>query len=382
MKKVTVLGSTGSVGASTIDLLKAHGDRYSVHALIANQNIKQLAEDAIALQASCAVTADENLYQPLKELLSGTGIEVMAGEAAILDAASDPVDLCVAAIVGAAGLKPTLKAIEGGADIALANKECLVSSGTLFLEAIKRHKSRLLPVDSEHNAIFQVLEEHNKQNVSRLILTASGGPFRGKTRGDLQEITPDQAVAHPNWSMGAKISVDSASLMNKGLELIEAHYLFGIEEQFIETVVHPQSIIHSMVEYTDGSVLAQLGSPDMRIPIASALAWPERLETNCAKLDFFHLKDLTFEAPDLETFKCLKLARQALQQKSGAMTVLNSANEVAVAAFLAGQIGFLDIADLIEKALSEAHLVEPVEIEDVFALDAQGRDLVRGYLTS
>jgi 1-deoxy-D-xylulose-5-phosphate reductoisomerase len=318
-----------------------------------------------------AVIAREDLYEPLREGLAGTGIEAAAGEAALIEAASRPADWVMAAIVGAAGLHPTLAAVEQGAHVALANKECLVCAGDFFLQAVARSGATLLPVDSEHNAIFQVLEADALDRVDKIVLTASGGPFRTASLEEMRRATPAQAVAHPQWDMGAKISVDSATMMNKGLELIEAHHLFPVGEARIDILVHPQSIIHSMVAYADGSVLAQLGTPDMRIPIANTLAWPARMQTPAARLDLAQIGKLTFEAPDLKRFPALTLARNALQSGGAAPTILNAANEVAVAAFLAGKLGFLDIVQLVERLMDElaGGVAAPDTLEGVMEID-------------
>jgi 1-deoxy-D-xylulose-5-phosphate reductoisomerase len=317
--------------------------------------------------------ADEAGYCELKDALAGTNIRVAAGAEAVCEAASLDAEWVMAAIVGAAGLQPTLTAVRRGAVIALANKECLVCAGDLFMNAVAEHGATLLPVDSEHNAIFQVFDYDQHHKVSRILLTASGGPFRTAARDVMARATPAEAVAHPNWSMGAKISVDSATMMNKGLELIEAHHLFRLPETQIEIVVHPQSVIHSMVEYTDGSVLAQMGTPDMRTPIAFTLGWPQRLNAPAARLDFAALKTLSFEAPDLERFPALRLARAALQAGGSAPTVLNAANEVGVARFLDGEIGFLEIAANVEETLAQMSQWAMTSLEDVLAVDEEAR---------
>lgn len=354
-RKITILGSTGSIGQSTTDLLSfasAKGEtEHQVVALTANRNIELLAEQAREFRPEFVAVADESLGDDLRAALSGLDIETGAGAAAVEEAASRDADWVMAAIVGAAGLKPTLKAAERGADIALANKECLVCAGEVVTAAIEKAGGALLPVDSEHNAIFQVFEFDNPERVSRLILTASGGPFRTWKKEEMAAATPAQAVAHPNWSMGAKISVDSATMMNKGLELIEAAHIFPVHHEQIDILVHPQSVIHSMVEYVDGSVLAQLGAPDMRTPIASTLAWPDRMESPSAKLDLAEVASLTFENPDLERFSALRLAREAIAAGGVMPAALNAANEVAVAAFLDGAIKFLDIPAISEQVL-------------------------------
>ncbi|MEE8534446.1 MAG: 1-deoxy-D-xylulose-5-phosphate reductoisomerase, partial [Kiloniellales bacterium] len=328
-RSVTVLGSTGSVGRNTVELIERGRERFDVVALTAHSSVERLAEQARRLRPELAVIADGNLYAELKAALAGTGIETAAGETALVEAAMRPADWVMAAIVGAAGLAPTLAAVRRGAIVALANKETLVCAGALMMAEVAGNGATLLPVDSEHNAIFQVLDAERPDTVERIILTASGGPFRARSLEDMADVTPEQAVAHPNWDMGAKISVDSATMMNKGLELIEAHYLFTMPEGRIEILVHPQSVVHSMVAYVDGSVLAQMGQPDMRTPIAYTLAWPARMAAPVERLDLAALGTLTFEAPDPERFPALRLAREALCDGGGAPTILNAANEVA-----------------------------------------------------
>lgn len=374
-RRVTILGSTGSIGCSTLDLVERQPESFEVEALTAHRNVEALVAQALKFRPSVAVIGDPVGYDALKQGLAGTGIEAAAGAAAIDEAASRPSDLVMAGIVGAAGLAPTLAAVRRGACVALANKECLVSAGSLFLAEVERSGAVLLPVDSEHNAIFQVLEADKPESVSRIILTASGGPFRTWTVEEMAVATPVQAVAHPRWEMGAKISVDSATLMNKGLELIEAFYLFPVAESQIDVIIHPESIIHSMVEYVDGSVLAQLGSPDMRTPIGYTLAWPSRMATPSARLDFAEIAKLTFEAPDIVRFPLLRLAREALKDGGAAPTVLNAANEVAVEAFLKGNIAFAEIAATVEEVLrSDAWGSQvPLSLEDVYELDALSR---------
>ena len=351
-RSVTILGSTGSVGTQTVDLVSRDPERFPVEALTANRNVTLLAQQARQLNARLAVVADPAAYAELKSLLSGTGIEVAAGSEAVAAAAERPADWVMAAIVGAAGLEPTLAAVRRGAIVAFANKEVLVCAGALMMEEVKAHGATLLPVDSEHSAIYQVFDFDRTDSVARLILTASGGPFRSRDRAFMAAATREQAVAHPTWDMGAKISVDSATMMNKGLELIEAHFLFGIPEERIDVLVHPQSVIHSLVEYVDGSVLAQLGTPDMRTPIAYALGWPARIATPAERLDLVKAATLTFEAPDPVRFPALRLARAALQSGGGAPTILSAANEVAVQAFLDRRIGFLDIERIVEETLT------------------------------
>ena len=375
VKKVTVLGSTGSIGCSTLDLIARNRDRFELVALTAHRNVAGLVEQARRLKPSLAVIADENLYVTLKSELAGSGIEVASGAEAVVEAAKRPSDWVMAGIVGAAGLAPTLAAVRRGACVALANKECLVSAGSLFLAEVEKAGATLLPVDSEHNAIFQVLDQGRLEAVDRITLTASGGPFRTWTLEEMMQATPAQAVAHPRWEMGAKISVDSATLMNKGLELIEAYYLFPVGEGRLDVIIHPESIVHSMVAYVDGSVLAQLGSPDMRTPIAYALAWPERMATPATRLDLAQIAQLTFQSPDIERFPALGIAREALCAGSGAPTALNAANEVAVAAFLTGKIGFLDIVavsqSVLEMGTGEGGI--PADLETVYEIDRIAR---------
>jgi 1-deoxy-D-xylulose-5-phosphate reductoisomerase len=373
-RKIAILGATGSVGKSTLDLLERNPDRFGVTAVTAATNVEALADIARRTDARLAVVADESRYTELAELLVGTNCRAAAGEEALLEAAVGDAELIIAAIVGCAGLRPVMAAVEAGKTVALANKEALVTAGALMTDAAAASGATLLPIDSEHNAIFQCLAGSRAEDVSKIILTASGGPFRTASAETIGAATPAQAVAHPNWSMGAKISVDSATLMNKGLELIEAHYLFGLPSDRLGVVIHPQSVIHSMVEFIDGSVLAQLGSPDMRIPIAYALAWPERMETPAQRLDLAEIARLDFEVPDLERFPALKLAREALESGGAAPVVLNAANEVAVASFLAGQLRFPDISRLVQEALIDANYDAPHSIGDVLAIDRVTRE--------
>ena len=368
-RTISIFGATGSVGTSTLDLVRRDRGAYAVQALTAHGDVDGLAKLAREFDAKLAVIADERRYQDLKDALSGTGTRVAAGKQALVEAADLDPDWTMAAIVGCAGLEPTMAAIEHGRTVALANKESLVSAGALMMAAVERSGATLLPVDSEHNALFQCLAGGRIADVRRLILTASGGPFRGWTREQMQAVTPAQAVAHPNWSMGAKISVDSATMMNKGLELIEAFHLFPVGEARIDILVHPQSVVHSMVEYKDCSTLAQLGPTDMKVPIASALAWPARIETGCGPLDLAAVGRLDFEAPDEDRFPALRLARAALRQGGTAPATLNAANEVAVAAFLGGRIAFLDIAALVERVLDAADVAPPAGLQDIFTVD-------------
>ncbi|MFQ5984383.1 MAG: 1-deoxy-D-xylulose-5-phosphate reductoisomerase [Alphaproteobacteria bacterium] len=371
---VTVLGSTGSVGSNTVDLIGRRPEAYRVEALTANSNAELLAAQARRLRPRLAVITDSSRYTALKDGLAGSGIAVAAGEEALVEAANRPAEWVMAAIVGAAGLAPTLAAIRRGAIVALANKECLVCAGPVMMAEVESSGATLLPVDSEHNAIFQVLDSRQTEAVERIILTASGGPFREFDLAAMAKVTPAQAVAHPVWSMGAKISVDSATLMNKGLELIEAYHLFAVSEVQIEVLIHPQSIIHSLVAYVDGSVLAQLATPDMRTPIAYALGWPRRIPTPARRLDLAEIGRLTFEKPNYDRFPALRLARQALQTGRGAPTILSAANEVAVQSFLAGKISFLDITRVVEKALERVPQRRVESLEGVRELDAAGRE--------
>jgi len=379
-KSVCIMGVTGSIGKSTADVVLAHPDRYLVDAVTAHRNVDELASMAVKLGARFAVIADEALFNDLKVALAGSGIEAGAGENALIEAACRPSDIVIAGIVGAAGLRATLAAVRRGAVIGLANKETLVCAGELMTDEVRRYNATIIPVDSEHSAIFQVLDDRAPDRIERILLTASGGPFRTWSLSDMAAVSREQALAHPNWSMGAKISIDSATMMNKGLELIEACRLFPVSESKVEILVHPQSVIHSMVEYVDGSVLAQLGTPDMRTPIAYALGWPERLPLALPRLDFAAIGQFSFEAPDEERFPALRLAREALRAGGTLPIVLNAANEVAVAAFLAGRIGFLDITKLVE-AVMVAHAGEKLsDIDHVFATDDLARRLTKDMI--
>jgi 1-deoxy-D-xylulose-5-phosphate reductoisomerase len=372
-RSVTILGSTGSIGTQTIDLLKAAPERYRVVALVGGSNARLLAEQALALGAQRAVISDQAAYPALRQALAGSGIAVGCGEAAIVEAAAMPADWTMAAITGAAGLAPTLTAIRRGRAIALANKEALVCAGPVMLRAVRDAGATLLPVDSEHNAIFQAMAETNRAAVERIVLTASGGPFLKSSRADMEAATPEVALRHPIWSMGAKISIDSATMMNKGLEVIEAARLFDMPEERIGVLIHPQSVIHGLVCYHDGSMLAQLGSPDMRIPIAHTLAWPSRIATSSPRLDLAALGRLEFFEPDHEQFPALRLARDALRAGGGAPTILNAANEIAVAAFLQRRIGFLDIAGTVARVLDSMGAVAAGTLDEVIALDGDAR---------
>ena len=381
MRKIAILGATGSVGKSTLDLVERNPERFDVVAVTGATNTKALAEVAWRTGAKLAVIADERRLTELEELLRGSNCRAAAGESALIEAASGEAELVIAAIVGCAGLQPVMAAVSAGKTLALANKEALVTAGELMTRAAQAHGATLLPVDSEHNAIFQCLAGSRGEDVSRLILTASGGPFRTASAELIANATPAQAVAHPNWSMGAKISVDSATMMNKGLELIEARYLFGLPSERIDILVHPQSVVHSLVEFVDGSVLAQLGTPDMRIPISYAIAWPERMATPAQRLDLAAIASLNFESPDLERFPALRIAREALEVGGAAPIVLNAANEVAVASFLAGHLRFADIAAFVEEALLRNDFAPPRSIGDVLDIDRTTRSRVEALMT-
>ncbi|WP_380783884.1 1-deoxy-D-xylulose-5-phosphate reductoisomerase [Sphingomonas sp. R86520] len=375
MKSITILGATGSVGTSTLDLVEREPDRFRVVALTANRDVNKLAAAAIRTRAAFAVVADEECLPELRDALAGTGIHAGGGADAIAEAASSGADWTMGAIVGCAGLKPVMAAIEQGGTVVIANKEPLVSAGDVILAAAKKTGATLLPADSEHNAIFQCFDATRPERVRRIILTCSGGPFRDWTTEQMRGVTLEQAVKHPNWSMGAKISVDSATCMNKGLELIEAARLFPIAHDRIEIVIHAQSVIHSLVDYVDGSVLAQLGPPDMRTPIAHTLAWPDRMATPMAPLDLVGIGRLDFEAPDPVRFPALRLAREALDAGGARPAILNAANEVAVEAFLQGRICFLEIAAIVEHTLSCYDPAAPDSVDAVLAIDAEARIL-------
>jgi len=379
-RTVTILGATGSIGASTLDLIRRERDKWRIVALTANGNAADLARLAREFAAELAVVADEAALPELRAALEGSGIAARGGAEALVEAASVPADITVAAIVGCAGLAPTMAAIEQGCTVALANKEALVSAGDVMTAAVARHGTTLLPVDSEHNAIFQCLAGNSDKDVRSITLTASGGPFRDWSLEQLAAATPAQAVKHPNWDMGAKISVDSATMFNKGLELIEAHHLFPVGLAKLRIVVHPQSVVHSMVEYRDGSTLAQLGPSDMRVPIASCLAWPARMDTPCDPLDLAALGELTFRAPDEVRFPATRLCRQAAEAGGAAPAVLNAANEIAVASFLAGHLPFTRIAVMVDEVLGRYAPVAPASLGDVIAIDAEARDHARRLL--
>ncbi|CAO1651865.1 1-deoxy-D-xylulose-5-phosphate reductoisomerase [Parasphingorhabdus sp. NYA22] len=372
-KSISIFGATGSVGLSTLDLVRQHREQYNIIALTANGNAAQLAALAKEFSAEIAVVADDAAYPELKQQLAGTSIEAASGPDALIAAAALGADWTMAAIVGCAGLPPTLEALRCGKTVALANKEALVSAGALMITEARKAGATLLPVDSEHNAIFQALQGGRIDQVRKITLTASGGPFRTWSREQMADVTPEQAVAHPNWDMGAKISVDSATMMNKGLELIEAHHLFPVGLENIEILVHPQSVIHSMVEYRDCSTLAQLGSPDMRIPIANALAWPDRMTTNCQPLNLAEIARLDFEQPDENRFPATKIARAAIMAGGAKPAMLNAANEVAVAAFLNRAVQFLDITEIVSRLLDSYSPPDPSELADIFAIDKETR---------
>ncbi len=382
-RSISVLGATGSIGESTLDLIGRNPSSYRVVALTGGHNAARLAELAILHRAELAVIADPEAYGALRAALAGTGIEVGAGDQALLEAASRPADWVMAAIVGAAGLKPTLEAVRQGRMTALANKECLVSAGDIFMSEVARSKATLLPVDSEHSAVMQVMTNARSDRVERVCLTASGGPFRSWTLEEMRSARPEQALNHPNWSMGPKVTIDSATLMNKGLELLEAHHLFSLPPIKLEILIHPQSIVHCLVHLSDGAVLAQMSCPDMRTPIAYSLAWPERMDAPTKRLDLSVLGTLSFEAPDEKRFPALRLAREVLAAGGSAGTVLNAANEIAVEAFLGGRIGFVAIADLVDATLeASAGLTghRRDSVEDVLAIDAQARACARTLL--
>jgi len=378
-KSVTLLGATGTIGQNTLKILDAHPGMFELTALTAGENVTLLSEQARKFRPKRAVIAKAELYGALKDALSGTGIEAAAGEDAVLEAAALPTDIVMSAIVGAAGLKPTLAAIRAGTTIALANKECLVCAGPLMNREVQKYGARLIPVDSEHSAIFQLFDTHRPEGIKNVTITASGGPFRTWTTEQMREVTPAQAIKHPNWNMGAKISVDSATLMNKGLELIEAFYLFPLKAEQLNVLIHPQSIVHCLIQMIDGSVLAQMSLPDMCTPIAYALSWPARIEAPVATLDLAAIGTLQFEAPDATRFPALRLAREALTTGGNAPTILNAANEIAVARFLRGQSGFLDIARIVEATLEKID-TQPLEtIDDVLACDATARRIAETF---
>lgn len=384
VRRISVLGATGSVGTNTLDLIGRHRDGFAVEALTAQSNVAALADLALQHRAKLAVIGDETRHDELKTRLSGSGIETAAGVTALVEAAARPVDCVMAAIVGAAGLKPTFAAARQGTRVALANKECLVSAGDVFMRTVAECGTELLPVDSEHSAAFQTVAGADPASIERIVLTASGGPFRTWTKNALAQATPEEALRHPNWSMGPKITIDSATLMNKGLELIEAFHLFPVKAAQLGVVVHPQSIVHCLVEFTDGSVLAQLANPDMRTPIALSLAWPRRMQAPTQRLDLVKLGTLTFEEPDPVRFPALRLAREVLDLGGTAGAILNAANEVAVDGFVARRIGFLEIAALVEDVLGQAERAglvrDAADLTDVLAADEAARVMARELL--
>ncbi len=374
VKVVTVLGSTGSVGTQTLDILSENSENYYVRALVGGRNIALLAEQAKKFRPELTVVADDAMLEELRSALSGSNLKCAGGRAAVIEAASLPVDWTMSAITGVIGLEPTLAAVRNGGTVAFANKEALVSAGDVFLRAVAEHNTTLLPVDSEHNAIMQAMADNNHHAVEKIVLTCSGGPFRNFGYEEMRSITPEAALRHPIWSMGAKISIDSATVMNKGLEVIEAARLFSLRSEQIEVVIHPQSVIHGLAYYTDGSVLAQLGAPDMRIPIAHSLAWPQRLATTAPRLNLVEVATMEFFPPDEQRFPALRVAREALLAGAGAPTVLNAANEVAVAAFLARKIGFLDIVGIVEAVLAQLGGPPVLDLAAVLALDNAARE--------
>ena len=368
-KRIAILGSTGSIGTQTLNVVRRHRDRFSVEVLCAGGNADLLIQQALEFDPNAVVIADESKYIQVQEALKDSNVKVSAGESAMVDLMEmESIDMVVAAIVGFAGLKPTLRALEKGKPVALANKETMVVAGAIVTAAADRHHVPILPVDSEHSAIFQCLVGESSP-VDKILLTASGGPFRGRTREQLAHVTLEQTLKHPNWSMGRKVTIDSATLMNKGLEVIEAKWLFGVDANDIEVVVHPQSVVHSMVQFRDGSIKAQMGIPTMETPIQYALTFPERIESHLPRLDFSNYPNLTFEKPDRETFRCLDLAYRAIERGGNMPCVMNAANEVAVQRFIDGQLGFLDIADFVEAAMQKAVFVANPTIEDLFMTD-------------
>ncbi len=383
-RRISVLGATGSIGESTLDLIARNAAAYRIVSLTGGRNAARLAELALQHRPEFVALADESGYPELRDRLAGTGIEIGAGEGAVIEAAMRPADWIMAAIVGAAGLKPTLAAVRQGRSTALANKECLVSAGPIFMREVVRHQTTLLPVDSEHSAAMQAMTGGSAGDIDRICLTASGGPFRLSSVDEMARMSPTEALAHPNWSMGPKVTIDSATLMNKALELIEAHHLFSVGPERLEVLIHPQSIVHCLVYFRDGSVIAQMSCPDMRTPIAYSLAWPVRMDAPTARLDLAKLGTLSFEAPDEIRFPSLRLAREVLKSGRSSGTVLNAANEVAVAAFLSRRLGFLAIASLVEATLEKAaHLAtrEAQNVDDVLAIDAEARNMANSLLS-
>lgn len=380
-KNLAVLGSTGSVGTQTLEVVACFPDRFEVSVLTAGRNADLLIQQAIMFQPKLVVLSDEQAYNQVKEALTGTGIEVSYGEDALVDAVQlDEIDIVLTAIVGSVGLRPTIAAIKKGKDIALANKETLVVAGELIKNLVEECKVRLLPVDSEHSAIFQCLPGEDSNPIEKIVLTASGGPFRGKSREELEHVTKAQALKHPNWSMGAKITIDSASLMNKGLEVIEAKWLFDLEADQVEVIIHPQSIVHSLVQFQDGSMKAQMGLPDMKLPIQYALTYPDRIQNNFERFNFVNYPSLTFETPDMKTFRNLELAYQTLREGGNRPCVLNAANEVVVAAFLNDEVSFLGMSDIIEETLCQVVQKENLLLEDYLHYDEESRRVARSLI--
>ncbi|MGB7529609.1 1-deoxy-D-xylulose-5-phosphate reductoisomerase [Sphingobacterium cellulitidis] len=380
-RKLAILGSTGSIGTQTLEVVELYPDHFSITVLSAGKNADLLIQQALKFKPAAVILCDQTAYEKVKQELAGKGIEVLFGEDALVDAMKrDDIDIVLTAVVGAAGLRPTVAAIESGKDIALANKETLVVAGELITSLVEKHQVKLLPVDSEHSAIFQCLAGEEANPIEKIILTASGGPFRGKTLNDLLQVTKAQALKHPNWTMGAKITIDSASLMNKGLEVIEAKWLFGLEYNQIDVIIHPQSIIHSLVQFQDGSLKAQLGLPDMKLPIQYALTYPQRFENNFKRFNFLDYPNLTFEQPDLEVFKNLKLAFQALEEGGNAPCVLNGANEVVVEAFLQDKVGFVQMSEVIEETLCQVKSQKTLSLEDYLQFDLESRTVARSLI--
>ncbi|GGE23250.1 MULTISPECIES: 1-deoxy-D-xylulose-5-phosphate reductoisomerase [Sphingobacterium] len=380
-RKLAILGSTGSIGTQTLEVVELYPDHFSITVLSAGKNADLLIQQALKFKPAAVILCDQTAYEKVKQELAGKGIEVLFGEDALVDAMKrDDIDIVLTAVVGAAGLRPTVAAIESGKDIALANKETLVVAGELITSLVEKHQVKLLPVDSEHSAIFQCLAGEEANPIEKIILTASGGPFRGKTLNDLLQVTKAQALKHPNWTMGAKITIDSASLMNKGLEVIEAKWLFGLEYNQIDVIIHPQSIIHSLVQFQDGSLKAQLGLPDMKLPIQYALTYPQRFENNFKRFNFLDYPNLTFEQPDLQVFKNLKLAFQALEEGGNAPCVLNGANEVVVEAFLQDKVGFVQMSEVIEETLCQVKSQKTLSLEDYLQFDLESRTVARSLI--
>ena len=380
-RKLAILGSTGSVGTQTLEVVELYPDHFSITVLTAGKNADLLIQQALKFKPSAVVVSDKSAYEKVKDALEGKGIEVNFGEEALIDVVQrDDIDIVLTAVVGAVGLKPTVAAIEAGKDIALANKETLVVAGELITNLIEKNNVKLLPVDSEHSAIFQCLAGEEENPIEKIILTASGGPFRGRSRNDLVSVTKVEALKHPNWSMGAKITIDSASLMNKGLEVIEAKWLFGLEADQVDVIIHRQSIVHSLVQFEDGSLKAQMGLPDMKLPIQYALTYPKRFKNDFPRFNFLDYPTLTFEQPDMEVFKNLKLAYQALEAGGNAPCVLNGANEVVVEAFLNDQVGFLEMSDIIEETLCQVKSQKTLSLEDYLQYDLESRTVARSLI--